>query len=197
MTLTLEGRTTTGLAVPPLVVPGGAVVCLTGPSGAGKTRLLRAIADLDSSALRISLDGTAMASVPAPTWRRRVAYLAPVPGWIAERAGANLADEAAATPLLATLGFNQALLSRPVRELSTGQQQRLHLVRLLERAPEVLLLDEPTSALDPAVRDAAEAVIQARAETGAVVILTTHDATAIDRLGARHWRIEDGEVVEA
>jgi ATPase subunit of ABC transporter with duplicated ATPase domains len=120
-----------------------------------------------------------------------VAYLSPTPGWRSDLAAARLV-EAPALALARTLGLEGDALARPVRELSTGQQQRLHLARLLAAPHDVLLLDEPCSALDVGARDAAEALIAAAAGRGARVLLSSHDPGAVARLGAGHWRIAAG-----
>ena len=59
----------------------GECVAVRGPSGSGKTQLLRAIADLDPNEGTVLLDGTPRETVPAPAWRRLVAYLPAEPGW--------------------------------------------------------------------------------------------------------------------
>ena len=65
-------------------VEAGECLALRGPSGAGKSLLLRAIADLDPNEGRVSLDGESREDMPAPDWRRRVAYLAAEAGWWAD-----------------------------------------------------------------------------------------------------------------
>ena len=67
-----------------LALAPGEACAVTGPSGAGKSVFLRMIADLDPSEGRVSLDGIDREAVPAPTWRRRVTYLAAEAGWWAE-----------------------------------------------------------------------------------------------------------------
>ncbi len=58
-----------------LALQAGEAVAISGPSGAGKSLFLRAIADLDESAGHVALDGTERESIPAPEWRRKVAYV--------------------------------------------------------------------------------------------------------------------------
>jgi len=167
---------------------------MSGPSGSGKSQWLRAIADLDPSDGEAVLDGTARGAMSGPTWRRRVGYLAPVPGWWADRVGAHFFDPAAARPLIEALGLKASALDWPVARLSTGEAQRLALARLLAGAPEVLLLDEPTGALDETARNAAETVLMARLAAGTAILIVTHDADQARRLAKRAFTIEDGRI---
>ncbi len=64
-----------------LTVPRGQVVCLSGPSGSGKSRLLRAVADLEPHRGRISLDNLDQQSVPAHQWRRQVVMVPAESQW--------------------------------------------------------------------------------------------------------------------
>ena len=70
--------------LPPLTFEVGAGECLAveGPSGAGKTRLLRAIADLDSAPGQVFLNGAERNEMPAPRWRRHVRYCAAEPALV-------------------------------------------------------------------------------------------------------------------
>jgi len=192
MTLDISGRSAVGVGVRGLAVEKGEVVCFTGPSGAGKTRLLREIADLEPNALTVALDGTSREAMPSTVWRRLVSYLGPVPGWRGDIIAQNLSPSARA--LATELGLDAATLERPVRELSTGQQQRCHLARILASPREALLLDEPFSALDDTARECAETVLLRAAASGARIVLVTHDHDAIPRLGAKHWSVHENQV---
>ena len=70
----------------------GTCVAVKGPSGAGKTLLMRAIADLDPNEGRVTLNGEDRALIPAPLWRRRVIYVPAEPGWWAETVGEHFGD---------------------------------------------------------------------------------------------------------
>jgi ABC-type iron transport system FetAB ATPase subunit len=97
-------------------------------------------------------------------------------------------------PLLDALDLDRACLSWPVAQLSTGERQRLALVRALLAEPEVLLLDEPTSALDVDATKAVERLITDYMSRGATVVIVTHDDEQAQRLGDQHLRVDGGKV---
>jgi UDP-glucose/iron transport system ATP-binding protein len=83
-------------------------------------------------------------------------------------------------------------LDQPVAELSTGERQRLALVRALADDPPVLLLDEPTSALGAATNAAlASEFIKFQILAGRIVILVSHDAVQIERLATARLHLSD------
>ena len=158
--------------------------------------VISAVSDLDPNDGAVSLDGVACVAMPAPDWRRRVAYLPAEPGWWAETVGAHFADWPAAEPLVEALGLPAASRDWPVARLSTGERQRLALVRALVQRPRVLLLDEPTAGLDETARDAVERLIAERLAEGAAALWVTHDAEQARRLARRCLRVEGGRVTE-
>ncbi len=198
--LTIRGLTRPGLSPVDLELAGGECVAVLGPSGGGKTLLLRAIADLDPNEGELSLDGESRAGMSGPEWRGRVRYLASEPGWWAERIGAHFADAEAAMPLLAGLGLGAEALDWTVSRASTGERQRLALARTLARtqtqAPEVLLLDEPSSGLDPAATEMVEAMLRQRLAAGTAILIATHDPAQAGRLARRRLIVEAGKVRE-
>ncbi len=171
----------------------GECVALSGASGSGKTLLLRAIADLDPHTGTVALSGRDRGSFPPTEWRRRVGYLPAESQWWGEHVGAHFPafDE----PLFATLGFDPDVLEWEVARCSTGERQRLALLRLLANAPQVLLLDEPTASLDPETAARVEAVIAAyRHEHGAGVLWVSHDPDQARRVAGRRFRIAKGRL---
>ena len=197
MTLRLRELTARGLAPLDFELSPGECVAVMGPSGSGKSLLLRAIADLDPNEGAAALDGEDRAAMPGPDWRRRVGYLAPVPGWWADRVGAHFVDLASARPLVEALGLKADAFDWPVVRLSTGEGQRLALARLLAGAPEVLLLDEPSGALDEAARGAVETMLQERLAAGVGVLIVTHDRAQARRLAKRALKLDKGAIREA
>ena len=170
-------------------------VSLSGASGSGKSLLLRALADLDPHGGEVSLDGHSAASMPGHLWRRRVGLLPAEPFWWAERVGEHF-DRPEAVPLDA-LGLVPGALDWEVARCSTGERQRLALARLLQNAPEVLLLDEPTAALDPQSVERMEALLETyRREHHAVVIWVSHDAAQRQRVAQRHYAIVGNSLSE-
>lgn len=181
-----------------LTLGAGECIAISGPSGAGKSLLLRAIADLDPSEGSVVLGGVNREDTPAPQWRSRVGYLAAESGWWAERVGAHFIDgtNANVQSLLERLSLPSDAMNWEIGRLSTGEKQRLALVRLLERGPKVLLLDEPTSALDEETRTGVEKIIDERCADGAGVILVTHDKDQARRLARRRLTILEGRLGE-
>ena len=70
----------------------GECIAVRGPSGAGKTLLLRAVADLDPNQGEVSLEGRDRSTIPGPEWRRLVGYVPAEPGWWAETVGEHFGD---------------------------------------------------------------------------------------------------------
>ncbi|MDX2204195.1 MAG: ATP-binding cassette domain-containing protein [Hyphomicrobiaceae bacterium] len=174
-------------AQPPISfeVAPGACVGVEGPSGSGKTRLLRAIADLDEAEGYVYLDGEERGEMPAPAWRRRVRYVSAEPAWWADTPRAHMPRAARLDGMAAALGLDPDILDRPVAHLSTGERQRLGLMRALADEPVALLLDEPTSALDAAAAATVEGLIQVALRAGRIVVLVSHDQGLIERLAGQ------------
>ena len=147
-----------------LSLSAGECIAVRGPSGAGKTLLLRAIADLDPNEGLVTLDGRDRSTIPGPEWRRLVGYVPAEPGWWADTVGEHFGEWAAALAFARDLGFPEEAKAWPITRLSTGERLRLALIRALMVRPKVLLLDEPTAALDPASVEAVEALIGTRCE---------------------------------
>ncbi len=180
-----------------LDLDAGECVALSGPSGSGKTLVLRAIADLDPNAGEVALDGGAREAMPAPAWRRRVTYFAAEPGWWRDVVGDHFADRDAAIAIFPALRFSPELLGQPVATVSTGERQRLALVRGLLLEPRVLLLDEPTTGLDDEAAGTVESVLAKRLGGGAAIMLVTHDTSFSGRLAHRRLRIANGRIEPA
>ena len=182
-----------------LRVGPGESLGLTGPSGAGKTCLLRSLADLDPHTGHVALDGTVTTDVPAPDWRRMVGYLAAESRWWADTVGPHFPNggvSADGSYSLSAVDFGPEVLAWPVQRLSTGERQRLALLRLLGNEPRVLLLDEPTSGLDAGnIRRAEDLILQYRDRRRAAVIWVGHDRGQLERVADRilcleHNRLE-------
>jgi putative ABC transport system ATP-binding protein len=174
----------------------GECIAIRGSSGAGKTLLLRAVADLDPNAGTVILENRDRSTIPGPEWRRLVGYVPAEPSWWAETVGEHFADRAAAAVFLKNLGFPDKTESWPISRLSTGERLRLALVRALIMRPKVLLLDEPTASLDAASVTAVESLIAAERRSGLAVLWVTHDAAQARRIAHRQLVVEAGCVRE-
>jgi molybdate transport system ATP-binding protein len=184
----------------------GECLALAGPSGAGKTTVLRIVAGLlrpDRGVVacgeRTWLD-TARGVDLAPE-RRRCGYVfqdyalfGHMPAWRnVAYAGAGREH---ALALLERFGLGARAHARPA-ELSGGERQRVALARALAREPDVLLLDEPLSALDARTRAAATRELAAvLRETGVPALLVTHDFHEAALLGDRVGVLDHGRVVQ-
>ncbi|MDW7745043.1 ATP-binding cassette domain-containing protein [Halomonas sp.] len=193
--LHLERLTVGELAGVSLTLAPGEIHCLSGSSGSGKSRLLRAVADLEPHGGEVWLGDIDQASLPAHAWRAQVMLVPAESHWWADRVGEHMAKAAPAD--LEALGFTAEVLEWQVARLSSGEKQRLALLRAISRAPSALLLDEPTANLDEVTTRRVEAWLMARIrERGWPVIWVAHDPGQIQRVADRHWRIDGTKLVE-
>jgi ABC-type iron transport system FetAB ATPase subunit len=171
-------------------VAAGQCLALSGPSGSGKTLLLRALADLDPHEGSVELDGAAQADCSGPEWRRRVGFLPAESHWWAPRVGDHFRSPAGdLRDGLEGFGLDPGCLEWQVERLSSGERQRLALLRLLDIGPSALLLDEPTANLDSdSARAVEERIGEYRRENGAAVVWVSHDA-------GQRQRVADDEMV--
>jgi len=166
-------------------VADGECLAVEGPSGAGKTLLLRAIADLDLARGQVFVDGVERHEVSPSQWRRLVRYCAAEPAWWTDTPRGSMPTNASAEKLnrlMVSLDLDAGALDRPVAVLSTGERQRLALVRGLLDEPKVLLLDEPTGSLDPQSTALVEELIRFQMLAGRSVVLVSHNVAQVKRL---------------
>jgi polar amino acid transport system ATP-binding protein len=195
-----------------LTVSEGEVISIIGPSGTGKSTLLRMINRLEEpTAGKIYLRGE---EITAPGCdmskvRQRIGMifqsfnLFPHLTVVENIMAAPLAlkkmprQEAydKAKELLGSVGLSAKAFNYP-EELSGGQQQRVAIVRALAMEPEILLLDEPTSALDPTMTGEVEAVIRKVAASGATMMMVTHSMELAQRVSSRILYIDEGGIYE-
>jgi putative ABC transport system ATP-binding protein len=176
-----------------LTIDAGECIAISGPSGSGKSLLLRMIADLEPNQGEVWLDDQARADIPAPVWRRQVLYNAAETGWWHEDVAPHFhgAALAAARMLVPRLCLPPDLRDGPVLRLSTGERQRLALVRALAHDPKVLLADEPTGALDADSTTLVETVLRERLATGMAIVMVSHNPEQAARLGDRRFHMRD------
>lgn len=199
------------LAIPRLDLNAGERVVLTGPSGSGKTTLLNILTGLEragvGSVVWQETDIAQLNEGPRDKWRaanvglvmqefhlfpglsafenvllpQRLAHFRLAPGVKAE-----------AARLLARVGISRT--KQPIETMSRGQMQRVAVARALVARPGIILADEPTASLDQEAGAAvAELLVELTIEANATLIVASHDARLIDRLG-RVLRLEAGRL---
>ena len=187
-----------------LAVAKGEVVGLIGPSGSGKSSLLRAIAGLD----------------PLTGGRVLVEGRSPVPGdgtvgmvfqqfnlWPHLTAGENVAlalrlvkklpraeAQARAEAMLDRVGLAKFAARRPA-QLSGGQQQRVAIARTLAMEPRLILFDEPTASLDPELTTEVLDVIRGLAGSGMTMLVVSHEMGFVASVASRAVFLDHGRVL--
>ncbi len=171
-----------------LTISPGEIVCLSGESGSGKSRLLRAIADLEVHQGQVCLGERARESMTAHDWRRWVMLVPAESQWWGDTVGEHVCHIKEED--LEALGFSRAVLGWQVSRLSSGEKQRLAAIRALSCQPKALLLDEPTANLDDDNTAKFEAWVLKKAQEQQMPILwVAHDEAQIQRVGHRHFKI--------
>jgi len=191
-----------------LAIEPGETFILIGPSGSGKSSLLRCLNRLEEPAPgAVFLRGEDITAMPVIALRRRVGMVfqlpAMFPGTVADNIaygpalrGEKLSAERI-VELLDMVMLAPALADRPATELSGGQAQRVAVARALANESEVLLLDEPTSALDPiATRAVEQTLLELRARLGLTLVWVSHAVEQARRVGDRALLLDRGRVLK-
>src|SRR3954468_21487108 len=202
-----------------LTVARGEVAAIIGPSGGGKSTLLRCINGLEMFEegevqvgdiyLRAGTSQQALAG-ELRALRRRVGFVFQQfhlfphmtvlenvlsgPLYALNRPRAEAEPEA--RQLLERVGLVEKLSARP-EQLSGGQQQRVAIARALAMKPEAILFDEPTSALDPRMASEVLAVISDLAKSGQTMIVVTHAMNFARNVAHTVHVMHDGQVAES
>jgi putative ABC transport system ATP-binding protein len=210
-----EGKDVTVLAGVSFEARRGEAAVIVGPSGGGKSSLIRLINRLeDPSSGRILLGGEDIAKIDPLALRRRVGMVQQKAFMFEGTVLHNLQrpflyrnayrnaplPQAGSEEVVRALALSRLppeLLERDARTLSGGEQQRVCLARVLIGRPEVLLLDEPTSALDRPTSDRLASTFRdiCRSEQLAVVMVT-HDLRMSERVADRLIYLEGGKILE-
>jgi osmoprotectant transport system ATP-binding protein len=195
-----------------LEVRAGELCVLVGPSGGGKTTVLRMVNRLvEPTGGRVLVDGRDVASLDRVELRRRTGYVIQQPGLFPHL---RVADNVAAVPRL--LGWDKARTKRRVaellelvgldpatyaarypHELSGGQAQRVGVARALAGDPPVLLMDEPFGAVDPIARDRLQQeFLRLQAQLHKTIMLVTHDVDEAVTMGDRIAVLSQGGILQ-
>ncbi len=189
-----------------MTIEAGEVVCLLGPSGSGKSSLLRCINRLtEPPPDTIYLAETDVTTIDVLALRRRVGMVfqqvSLFPGTVAQNVsfGATLQNKALSAAdierLLALADLPPDFAQRECQSLSGGQAQRVAIARALATEPAALLLDEPTSSLDPAAtRHVEETMLKLRQELGLTLLWVTHQPEQARRIADRIYLLVSGQV---
>ena len=190
-----------------LEVAPGELLVVIGPSGSGKSSLLRCVNRLnDIDAGSIQLDGQSIFDLPVAELRCRVGMIfqktAAFEGSVADNIAFGTAlhgreiSRGAILGLMRQVSLEEGLIDQPASKLSGGQEQRLAIARALALDPSLLLLDEPTSALDPiATGRVEESLLRLRQETGLTMIWVSHSIEQARRIGSRVLLLDEGRVI--
>ena len=198
-------------------VAAGETIAIVGPSGGGKSTLLRCLNYLEGfDDGTIEIAGTTLAPRMARRDAKLLRRLRSRVGMVFQqfnlfphlsaldnialaprvvRSDPRSAAEANARALLARVGLADRGGAFP-HELSGGQQQRVAIARALAMQPDVMLFDEPTSALDPEMRDDVMRVIHDLAAGGMTMLVVTHEMQFATDIASRVWVIDGGRIAE-
>ena len=194
-----------------LTIPAGAICCLVGPSGAGKTTAMRMVNRLiDISEGDITIGGRSVRSLDVTELRRGIGYVIQQVGLFPHM---TVADNVATVPRL--LRWEKARIEQRVDELldlvdlpavdyralfpaqlSGGERQRVGLARALAADPPVMLMDEPFGAVDPITRARLQhELLRIQNELRKTIIFVTHDIDEAIMLGDRIAILREGGVL--
>lgn len=189
----------------------GSTSVLIGPSGGGKSTVLRLIAGLIvPESGRVLFDGEALQPANAPDLRLRMGYVIQEGGLfphLSAEANVTLASrylkrldsevQARLEELSALVSLPRDILSRYPNELSGGQRQRVALMRALMLDPAVLLLDEPLGALDPVTRRGLQRELkEIFARLRKTVVMVTHDMAEAAHFAGDLILFRDGRILQ-
>lgn len=188
----------------------GEVISIIGPSGTGKSTLLRAMNFLDPpTGGEVYFDGERLTKKNMDSARRRMGMVFQSFGLFSHldvmgnlTAGqikllkiSKLEAEKRAMELLKTVGLAERAKYFP-HQLSGGQKQRVAIARCLAMSPEVILFDEPTSALDPTMVSEVMAVMRSLAKSGMTMLVVTHEMDFARDVSNRVFYMDEGGIYE-
>ncbi|MBO8127167.1 MAG: amino acid ABC transporter ATP-binding protein [Firmicutes bacterium] len=200
-------------------VSKGEVVCIIGPSGGGKSTLLRCINHLEEPDKGlVEIDGKPVVSTTRSIFRKdhhlnkmrseigmvfqrfnlfphRTALDNVIEGLVTVKKMRRKEAREIGLEYLRKVGLADKVNEYPSR-LSGGQQQRVAIARALAMQPKVMLFDEPTSALDPELVGEVLAVMRDLAKGGMTMLVVTHEMSFAREVANRVMFIDDGQILE-
>ncbi len=191
-----------------LQITGGERLAIIGPTGSGKSVLLRALSVLDPiDTGEILWRGNTITNADVPDFRRQAIYLRQRPAIFEGTVETNLRiayslrirgnlefQKTRVIDLLKQAGRNAEFLDKSAAELSGGEAQITALIRALQCDPTLLMLDEPTASLDPASATAVEQMVVnwQQADDSRAVIWVSHDPAQVLRIATREFALDHG-----
>ena len=195
MSLEISHLTYHNITVDTLKIRDGECLGLSGPSGSGKSLLLRTLADLDPHDGNVQLDEISIRDHKPCDWRKKVGLLPAESQWWFDSVGEHFTEYDKS--YLQRIGFETDVMKWKVSRLSSGEKQRLALLRLLMNEPKVLLLDEPTANLDPRfVGNVESLLLDYKNDEEAALLWISHDPEQLLRVADRRFEIRNQQIVE-
>ena len=192
-----------------LRIAQGEFVAIMGASGSGKTTLMNILTCLDTATEgQVFLDGTDAAALDEEGRRRfraekiglvfqqfhLIPFLTALENIMLAQHYHSVVDEAAARKVLEQVGLGHRVTHLP-SQLSGGEQQRVTIARAFVDKPKLMLCDEPTGNLDPGTADEIMALLARINRMGTTVIMSTHNARAVDEMRKRVVELQLGKIV--
>lgn len=194
-----------------LSIQGGDRIAIVGPTGSGKTLLLRSLAMLDPlDAGEMRWNGTPIRGDDVPAFRSHVIYLHQRPALVEGTVENNLRHPFSLgvhkanqfrrdriVELLVTLGREESFLKKQQRDLSGGEGQLTAMLRAIQLDPNILLLDEPTAALDAEATAMVEVLVTRWLDgmpTTRAMVWVTHNHEQSTRVSTSILKIREGKL---